>query len=128
MGAGNSCAHDPQSARSPQIDTSLPYLHPQTALSDFRNFNLPSKIRNGMLLGRAHLALGQHALCVSALEAALQLTRVGECSYVLLEGLVVYERAAAGIEAGGAAPHWPKDTCQERLVEATGRFGLPEAA
>ena len=53
-----------------------------------------------MLLGRGHAALGQHSLSVSALEAALGLTKVGEeWTYLLLSFLVIRERASAGIAA-----------------------------
>ena len=56
--------------------------------------NMPSKCRSGRVLGRCHAALGQHALSVSALDAALLLAKDGE--HLLSEALTVKARAMAG--------------------------------
>ena len=95
------------------------------SLADPFMHNFPSKIRSGMLLGRGHRALGQHSLAVSALDAALGLTKVGGWTYLLLSFLVIRERAAAGIAADGKAPHWSRYVGEQQLTEAVERLHVP---
>jgi hypothetical protein len=93
------------------------------------NLNLPSKVQAGQLLGRCHAALGQHALSVAALDAALQLTKAAELLFT--EALVVRDRAllgkvgAAGSGVGngsGSGLHWDEHTGKQQLEEVMGRM------
>ena len=57
------------------------------------------------MLGRCHAAMGQHALSIAALDAALEATKT--CELLFSEALTVRARAlvgkaAAGPSAGGA--------------------------
>ena len=61
--------------------------------ADF-NFLAPSKVRAGRVLGRCHAALGEHALSVSAFDAAIKLARRGR--FLLSEALAIRDRALAG--------------------------------
>eukprot|EP00935_MAST-01C_sp_MAST-1C-sp1_P002181 g2181.t1 len=50
----------------------------QAELNDFHLRNVGIKARCGRLLARCHAKLGEHALSVAALDAATQVTKVGE--------------------------------------------------
>ena len=77
----------------------------QVEIAEYRSF--PTKIRAGQLLGRCHAAKGEHAMAVSALDAALQLAKVGGVGMCLLrQAMTVRGRALVGIAAAGKAPHW----------------------
>jgi hypothetical protein len=67
-------------------------------LQDEFNFNATSKVRAGHILGRCHAALGEHALSVSASDAAIQLARRGR--FLLSEALLIRDRGLAGQRAG----------------------------
>ena len=57
-------------------------------------------------------------MAVSALDAALQLTKVGGVGlYLLPEALTVRERALAGIAADGKAPYWVSRIAATRAVK-----------
>jgi hypothetical protein len=90
--------------------------------ADF-NFNASSKVRAGRVLGRCHAALGEHALSVSAFDAAIQLASAGRL--LLWEALVTRDRARAGQEAGGSRPHWDERTGKQRRAEMMERMQGP---
>jgi hypothetical protein len=75
--------------------------------ADF-NFTTSSKVRAGRVLGRCHAALGEHALSVSAFDAAIQLASVGR--FLLSEALAIRDRVRAGQAAGGSRVHWDERT------------------
>jgi hypothetical protein len=99
-------------------------------IQDKFNFNAASKVRAGRVLGRCHVALGQHTLSVSALEAAISLAKRG--CFLLSEALAVRERARAWQEKGsssdsavagsGSGLHWDERTGKQRLEEVMGRM------
>jgi hypothetical protein len=72
------------------------------------NFCASSKVRAGRVLGRCHAALGEHALSVSAFDAAIQLASVGR--FLLSEALAIRDRARAGQGTGGSRLHWDECT------------------
>ena len=79
--------------------------------------NAASKARAGRLLGRAHQALGENALSISVLDAALEITRAGEL--LLSEGLTVRARALITKAApSGSSP----DIGQQQVTEVMGRM------
>ena len=91
------------------------------------NINVPLKARAGRLLGRAHSALGEHALSAAALDAALLEATTGEL--LLTEAVTVRERAQLGMaaaEAGGSgmdnSAHWDREVGQARLQEVAARM------
>ena len=95
--------------------------------------NVPSIARSGRLLGRCHAALGEHALAVAALDAALEASRAGELLYN--EALTVRARALVGKAATAAAtaatyegPHWIEGTGKQRVVEVMGRMSTRSSA
>ena len=90
------------------------------------NYNRPSKVRAGRILGRVHTALGQHSLAVAAFESALSVASTGR--YLLTEALAIQARAVAGKAAGGAGGHWNEETGLERLAEVTGRMWADDRA
>jgi hypothetical protein len=99
----------------------------QTDLQDYRNLNVPTKVRAGRVLGRCHAALGQHMLSVSAFDAAIDLARSRKL--LLSEALSVRGRAAAGKSgAGDSGVHWDEETGRQRLAEMMGRMQGPREA
>ena len=89
--------------------------------ADF-NFTTSSKVRAGRVLGRCHAALGQHALSVSAFDAAIVLAKRGR--FLLSEALVIRGRALAGRESGSRL-HWDEHTSKHQLAEVMGRMQGP---
>jgi hypothetical protein len=92
-------------------------------LQDRFNFNATSKVRAGRVLGRCHAALGEHALSVSAFDAAIELARRGR--FLLSEALTIRGRALVGQEAGGGGLHWDEREGKQRVVEMMGRMQGP---
>ena len=84
------------------------------------NFNATSKVRAGHILGRCHAALGEHALSVSAFDAAIQLAKRGR--FLLSEALLIRDRGLAGQGAGKGTMHWDEHTEKQQLVEVMGRM------
>jgi hypothetical protein len=82
--------------------------------ADF-NFSASSKVRAGRVLGRCHAALGEHALSVSAFDAAIQLASAGRL--LLSEALAIRDRARAGQETGGSRLYWDERTGKQRRAE-----------
>jgi hypothetical protein len=87
------------------------------------NFNAASKVRAGGVLGRCHAALGEHALSVSAFDAAIELAKRGR--FLLSEALLIRDRAQARQGAGKGAMHWNEHTGEQRLAEVMGRMQGP---
>jgi hypothetical protein len=87
------------------------------------NFNASSKVRAGHILGRCHAALGEHALSVSAFDAAIQLA--GHGRFLLSEALLIRDRGLAGQGAGKGAMHWDEHTGKQQLAEVMGRMQGP---
>jgi hypothetical protein len=92
-------------------------------LQDCFNFNASSKVRAGRVIGRCHAVLGEHALSVSAFDAAIELARRGR--FLLSEALIIRDRALAGQGAGGGGMNWDEPTGKQRLVEIMGRMQGP---
>jgi hypothetical protein len=100
----------------------------QAELQDSFNFNAASKVRAGRVLGRCHVALGQHTLSVSAFDAAISLAKRGH--FLLSEALTVRGRAQAwrgkacssDNAIGGSGLHWDERTGKLRLEEVMGRM------
>jgi hypothetical protein len=90
--------------------------------ADF-NFSTLSKVRAGRVLGRCHAALGEHALAVSAFDAAIQLASVGR--FLLSEALAIRDQVRAGQAAGGNKVHWDEHTGKQRVGEMMGRMQGP---
>jgi hypothetical protein len=90
--------------------------------ADF-NFVTSSKVRAGRVLGRCHAALGEHALSVTAFDAAIQLASAGR--FLLSEALAIQDRVRAGQAAGGSRVHWDKHTGNQRVKEMMGRMQGP---
>ena len=84
------------------------------------NFNAASKVRAGNVLGRCHAALGEHALSVSAFDAAIELAKRGR--FLLSEALLIRDRALAGQGAGKGTLHWDEQKGEQRLAEVMGRM------
>ena len=93
----------------------------QAELADPYCFTQPSRIRAGKVLGRCHTAMGQHGLAVAAVDAALDLAKMG---FQLEAALVAQERVVAGEAAGGEGPHWDQRVSREQVAEAVGRLQL----
>jgi hypothetical protein len=97
-------------------------------LQDIFNFNTGSKVRAGRVLGRCHVALGQHTLSVSAFDAAISLAKRGR--FLLSEALTVRDRVQvwlgkacdSGGDVGGSGLHWDKRTGKQQLEEMMGRM------
>ena len=89
-------------------------------MQDEFNFNATSKVRAGHILGRCHAALGEHALSVSAFDAAIQLAKRGR--FLLSEALLIRDRGLAGQGAGKGAIHWDEHMGKQQLVEVMGRM------
>jgi hypothetical protein len=99
----------------------------QADLQDYHNFNVPSKLRAGRVLGRCHAALGQHMLSVSAFDAAIGLARLRKL--LLSEALSMRSRAVAGnTGAGDSGLYWDEDTGKQQLAEVMGRMQGPREA
>jgi hypothetical protein len=92
-------------------------------LQDSFNFNASSKVRAGRVLGRCHAALGEHALSVSAFDAAIELARRGR--FLLSEALAIRDRALAGQATGKGGLHWDEHTGKQQLAEMMGRMQGP---
>jgi hypothetical protein len=90
-------------------------------LQDRFNFLASSKVRAGRVLGRCHAALGEHALSVSALDAAIELAKCGR--FLLSEALAIRDRAGQG--ASGSGLHWDERTGKQQLSEVMGRMQGP---
>jgi hypothetical protein len=90
--------------------------------ADF-NFCASSKVRAGRVLGRCHAALGEHALSVSAFDAAIQLASAGR--FLLSEALAIRDRARAGQETGGSRLHWGDHMGKQRRAEMMERMQGP---
>ena len=113
-------------------DRSLTFLShrsfAQAEIQDCFNFNAASKVRAGRVLGRCHVALGQHTLSVSAFDAAISLAKRGR--FLLSEALTVRGRAQAwrgkscssDSAGGGSGLHWDEHTGKQRLEEVMGRM------
>ena len=72
---------------------------------------------------RTITALGEHALSVAALAAALEATK--ESELLFSEALTVRARALVGEASAGlttATVHWDKETGKERVLEVMGRM------
>jgi hypothetical protein len=95
-------------------------------LQDRFNFSALSKVRAGRVIGRCHAALGEHALSVSAFDAAIELARRG--CFLLSEALSIRDRVMSGRGAGGSGLHWDESTRQQHLVEMMGRMQGPREA
>jgi hypothetical protein len=74
------------------------------------------------VLGRCHAALGQHALSVSAFDAAIVLAKRGR--FLLSEALTIRGRALVGRESGSRL-HWDEHTRKHQLAEVMGRMQGP---
>ena len=99
------------------------YSTPSFAVAELQaefNFNASSKVRAGHILGRCHAALGEHALSVSAFDAAIQLAKRGR--FLLSEALLIRDRGLAGQDAGKDAMHWDEHTRKQQLVGVMGRM------
>jgi hypothetical protein len=83
---------------------------------------MTSKVCAGRVLGRCHAALGQHALSVSAFDAAIVLSKRGR--FLLSEALVIRGRALAGRESGSRL-HWDEHISKHQLAEVMGRMQGP---
>jgi hypothetical protein len=92
-------------------------------IQDCFNFSALSKVRAGRVLGRCHAALGEHALSVSAFDAAIELARRGR--YLLAEALTVRGRALAGQGVGVGGLHWDDHKGKQQLEEMMGRMQGP---
>jgi hypothetical protein len=79
------------------------------------------------VLGRCHAALQEHALSVSAFDAAAELARRGR--FLLSEVLAIRCRARAGQASDGSGSgsglHWDAQTRKKRLAEVVGRMQGP---
>jgi hypothetical protein len=93
-------------------------------IQDCFNFSAASKVRAGRVIGRCHAALGEHALSVTAFDAAIELARRGR--FLLSEALAIRGRALAGRAGGGAGGgsglHWDEREEKQQLSEVMGRM------
>ena len=96
-------------------------------IQDCFNFTASSKVRAGRVLGRCHAALGEHALSVSAFDAAIELAKRGR--FLLSEALSIRGRVLAGQESqgggSGSGLHWDEREGKQRLAEMMGRMQGP---
>jgi hypothetical protein len=92
-------------------------------LQDQFNFSASSKVRAGRVIGRCHVALGEHALSVSAFDAAIELARRGR--FLLSEALIIRDQALAGQVVGENELHWDEREGKRRLAEVMGRMQGP---
>ena len=105
----------------------LNYSCAAAEIQDGFNFNAPSKVSAGRVIGRSHAALGEHALSVAAFDAAIELARRGRL--LLSEALAIRGRAVAG-RAGegvgsGSGLHWDDREGKQQLSEVMGRMQGP---
>jgi hypothetical protein len=84
-------------------------------------------MRAGRVIGRCHAALGEHALSVSAFDAAIELARRGR--FLLSEALAIRGRVLAGRPGegigAGSGLHWDEHEGKQQLLEAMGRMQGP---
>jgi hypothetical protein len=92
-------------------------------IQDCFNFSAVSKVRAGRVLGRCHATLGEHALSVSAFDAATELARRGR--YLLSEALTVRGRAMVGRGMSESGLHWDDHKGKQQLEEMMGRMQGP---
>jgi hypothetical protein len=92
-------------------------------LQDRFNFGASSKVCAGRVIGRCHAVLGEHALSVSAFDAAIELARRGR--FLLSEALTIRDRALAGQGTGSDGLHWDETTGKQQLAEVMGRMQGP---
>jgi hypothetical protein len=96
-------------------------------IQDCFNFSASSKVRAGRVLGRCHAALGEHALSVSASDAAIDLAKRGR--FLLSEALSIRGRVLAGQEShgggSGSGLHWDEREGKQRLTDMIGRMQGP---
>jgi hypothetical protein len=92
-------------------------------IQDCFNFSASSKVCAGRVLGRCHAALGEHALSVSAFDAAIELAKRGR--YLLSEALTVRGRALVGRGASEDGLHWDERKGKQQLEEMMGRMKGP---
>jgi hypothetical protein len=79
------------------------------------------------VIGRCHVALGEHALSVAAFDAATELARRGR--FLLSEALAIRGRALAGRAdegvGGGSGLHWDEREGKQQLSEVMWRIQGP---
>jgi hypothetical protein len=75
------------------------------------------------VIGRCHAALGEHALSVSAFDAAIELASRGR--FLLSEAMAIRDRALAGQMTDGGGLHWDQPTGKQKLAEVMGRMQGP---
>jgi hypothetical protein len=104
----------------------------QAEIQDCFDFNVSSKIRAGLVLGRCHAALGKHTLSVSAFDAAI--SQAKRSRFLFSEALAVRSRVLIGRGSGrssssegdnagsGSGLHWDEDIGKQRLQEMMGRM------
>jgi hypothetical protein len=92
-------------------------------IQDCFNFSASSKVRAGRVLGRCHAALGEHALSVSAFDAAIELARRGR--YLLSEALAIQGMALVGRGVIEGGLHWDERKGKQQLEEMMGRMQGP---
>jgi hypothetical protein len=109
--------------RADTCPTLQPHSFAAAELQAEFNFNAASKVRAGDVLGRCHAALGEHALSVSAFDAAIELAKRG--GFLLSEALVIRDRALAGQGAGKGTLHWDEQKGEQWLTEVMGRMQGP---
>jgi hypothetical protein len=66
---------------------------------------------------------GEHALSVSAFDAAIKLARRGR--FLLPEALAIRDRALAGKQGAGSGLHWGEITGKQKTGEVMGRMRGP---
>ena len=105
----------------------LNYSFAAAEIQDCFNFSATSKVRAGRVIGRCHASLGEHALSVSAFDAAIELARRGR--FLLSEALAIRGRALAGRAGegvgGGSGLHWDEQEGKQQLSEVMGRMQGP---
>jgi hypothetical protein len=78
------------------------------------------------VVGRCHAALGEHALSVSAFDAAIELARRGR--FLLSEAMGIRDRAQVGQGVGGSGLHWDEPAGKQHLAEVARRMQGPKGA
>jgi hypothetical protein len=110
----------------------LNYSFAAAEIQDCFNFNATSKVHAGRVIGRCHVALGEHALSVAAFDAAIELARRG--CFLLSEALAIRGRVLAGRASegigGGSGLHWDeREGTKQQLQGVVGRIqGAARAA
>jgi hypothetical protein len=103
------------------------YSFAAAEIQDCFNFSAASKVRAGRVIGRCHASLGEHALSVSAFDAAIELARRGRfllSEALAIRGRVLAGRASEGIGAGSGL-HWDAHEGKQQLLEVMGRMQGP---